>query len=353
VPAALLGVDLKTLLQRAVGMSDYCSNPVPAAENRAAHLGAILGELAKAGADKLTLVNSPALSAFGDWAEQLLAESTGKEGHGILPVVGEVVGEPQVYGNDRLFVYLRLAGDHTYDTQIQALEQTGRPVVRLELDDLYDLGGQFFLWELATAVAGYRLGINPFDQPDVESAKVQARNLVAAYQAQGQLPALQPVLQTGDIRVYGAVSGDSLPEIWNHFLSQAVPGAYIALQAYISPGLANDASLLALRSELRQRTRLAVTSGYGPRFLHSTGQLHKGDSGRGLFVQITADPAADAPIPDQAGKPASSISFAVLEQAQALGDRQALLENGRQVIRFHLSQDLQGGLARLLQALKG
>ena len=267
-------------------------------------------------------------------------------------MVGEVVGEPQVYGADRLFVYLRLANDHTFDTQIQALELAGQPVVRLEIDDLYDLGGQFFLWELATAVAGSRLGINPFDQPDVESAKVQARKMVAAYQEQGKLPALKPVLQADDILVFGDVSGDSLAEIWSRFLDQAVPGAYIALQAYIPPGLASDASLLALRSELRQRTRLAVTSGYGPRFLHSTGQLHKGDAGRGLFVQITADPLQDVSIPDKAGKPASSISFGVLELAQALGDRQALLENGRKVIRFHLSQDVQVGLARLLHALK-
>jgi hypothetical protein len=352
-PAALVGVDLKTLLQRALGMADYCANPAPAVDNHAARLGAILGELAKAGQDKLTLVSSPALCAFGDWAEQLLAESTGKEGQGILPVVGEVVGGPEMYGNDRLFVYLRLADDHTYDTQIRALEMAGQPVVRLEIEDVYDLGGQFFLWELATAVAGYRLGINPFDQPNVESAKGQARKMVAAYQEQGKLPALKPVLQTEDIFVFGDVSGDSLTEIWSRFLAQAAPGAYIALQAYIAPGLASDASLLALRSELRQITKLAVTSGYGPRFLHSTGQLHKGDAGRGLFVQITADPDEDVPIPDEAGKAASSISFAVLELAQALGDRQALLENGRQVVRFHLSQDVQVGLARLLQALKG
>jgi transaldolase/glucose-6-phosphate isomerase len=353
VPAALMGVDLKTLLQRAIGMAEYCAKPAPAADNHAAQMGAILGELAKAGRDKLTLVASPAFSAFGDWAEQLLAESTGKEGRGILPVVGEVVGEPEVYGSDRLFVYLRLADDHTYDAPVQALELAGQPIVRLELEDLYDLGGQFFLWELATAVAGYRLGINPFDQPNVESAKVQARKLVSAYQEQGQLPTLKPVLQTENILVFGDVSGDSLPKIWNRFLAQAAPGAYIALQAYIPPSLASDAGLLALRSELRQRTRLAVTSGYGPRFLHSTGQLHKGDAGHGLFVQITADTAEDAPIPDKAGQPASSISFAVLEQAQSLGDRQALLENRRQVIRFHLSQDIQVGLARLIHALKG
>jgi transaldolase / glucose-6-phosphate isomerase len=353
VAAALVGVDLSLLLHRALGMADYCARPAPAIENHAARLGAILGELAKAGHDKFSLVASPALCPFGDWAEQLLAESTGKEGQGILPVVGEVVGDPQVYGADRLFVYLRLADDHTFDTHIKALELAGQPVVRLEIEDLYDLGGQFFLWELATALAGNRLGINPFDQPNVESAKVQARKMVAAYQEQGKLPALQPVLQTEDILVFGDVHGDTLAEIWSRFLAQAAPGAYITLQAYLPPSLASDASLLALRGELRQRTRLAVTSGYGPRFLHSTGQLHKGDAGHGLFVQITADPVQDAPIPDVAGKPGSSISFGVLELAQALGDRQALLENGRKLIRFHLSQDVQVGLARLLYALKG
>ncbi len=353
VPAALVGVDLKTLLVRALGMTDYCSSPSPAAENHAAQLGAILGSLAKAGRDKLTLICSPAICAFGDWTEQLVAESTGKEGHGILPVVGEVVAEPEVYGNDRLFVYLRLAEDHTFDAPLQALVAAEQPVVELVIDDLYDLGGQFLLWELATAVAGYCLQINPFDQPNVESAKVQARKLVAAYQQQGKLPALTPILESEGISVYGDIKGSSLPEIWNNFLTQAAPGAYLALQAYIPPGLASDASLLALRTSLRLRTHLAVTSGYGPRFLHSTGQLHKGDGGRGLFVQITADAPSDAPIPDEAGQPGSSISFAVLEQAQALGDRQALLENGRKVIRFHLAGDVQVGLARLLYALEG
>ena len=188
VPAALVGVDLQALLLRALGMLDYCSSPSRAADNPAALLGAILGELAKAGRDKLTLIPSPAICPFGDWAEQLVAESTGKEGYGILPVVGEVVGQPEIYGDDRLFVYLRLADDHTFDASLQALEAAGQPVVRLVLDDPYDLGGQFLLWELATALAGSRLGINPFDQPNVESAKVQARKLVAAYQQQGKLP---------------------------------------------------------------------------------------------------------------------------------------------------------------------
>jgi len=352
LPAALVGVDLGALLGRAIGMAAYCANPA-AADNHAARLGLIFGELAKAGRDKLTLVVSPELCAFGDWAEQLLAESTGKAGRGILPVVGEVMGEPGLYGDDRLFVYLRLAGDETFDAALLALEQAGQPVLRLEVADLYDLGGQFFLWEFATAIAGYCLALNPFNQPNVESAKVQARKLLDAYQQQGQLPELTPVLESENISVFGDARGATLAETWSNFLAGAEPGAYLALQAYIPPGLASDASLLALRSALRQRTRLAVTSGYGPRFLHSTGQLHKGDAGKGLFVQITVDPLDDAPIPDQAGQaaPASAISFAALERAQSLGDRQALLDNGRKVIRFHLKQDLQVGLARLIHAL--
>jgi glucose-6-phosphate isomerase/transaldolase/glucose-6-phosphate isomerase len=205
----------------------------------------------------------------------------------------------------------------------------------------------------ATATAGALMQIQPFDQPNVESAKVQARKLVAAYQQQGRLPEETLALQADDIAVYGEVSGVTLEDAWDGLLRLAKPGAYISLQAYIPPNPGNDASLLELRTALRTRTRLAVTSGYGPRFLHSTGQLHKGDAGRGLFVQITAEPAEDAAIPDEAGKPASGISFGVLELAQALGDRQALVEGGRSVLRFHIRGDLQVGLRRLIQAAKG
>jgi len=352
-PAALLGMDLPRLLARATEAARRCGPAVPPGENPGAWLGCILGELAKAGRDKATLVASPLLAPFGDWVEQLIAESTGKEGRGILPVVGEPLGPPNAYGDDRVFVYLRLHRDDTYDAEMAALERSGQPVVRLGLhdaeDEVYDLGQQFFIWEMAIAVAGYRLGINPFDQPNVESAKARARDMVAAYQKTGSLPSESPALSAGGISVYGEISARSPGEALNAFLAEAQPGAYVALQAYLQPTAETDAALLALRTRLRDALRLAVTVGYGPRFLHSTGQLHKGDAGRGLFIQFTADDPADAPIPDEAGKPASSISFGVFKTAQALGDRQALLDAGRRVIRVDLGKDVGGGLRRLTQ----
>jgi hypothetical protein len=248
-------------------------------------------------------------------------------------------------------VYVRLEGDHVYDTAMLALQYAGHPVVHLELRDPYDLGGQFFLWEMATAIAGYRLGINPFDQPNVEAAKVLARQKIAAYQQQGKLPEPPPALQSGEISVYTDSKPSSLSEAFKLFLRQAKPGAYIALQAYIQPSEETDASLLALRTQLRELTQMAVTTGYGPRFLHSTGQLHKGDAGLGLFIQLTSDATVDAAIPDQAGEEASSIGFGALKLAQASGDRQALIDAGRKVMRIHLGSDVLTNLARLTQAL--
>jgi transaldolase/glucose-6-phosphate isomerase len=343
VPAALVGVDVETLLEQALTMAcncEACNCPVNG-DNNGAWLGAILGELAKAGRDKVTFITSPSLGNFSDWLEQLVAESTGKEGKGILPVVGESLGPPQVYDDDRLFVYLRLDGDDTsieaYDAAVQALEDAGQPVVRLRMRGLYDLGGQFFLWEFATAVAGYRLGINPFNQPNVEAAKVLARKAIAAYSETGVLPSDEPVPLNA-----AALAG---------FLAQAQAGDYVALQAYVQPTAETDAALLALRTLLRERLCLATTVGYGPRFLHSTGQLHKGDGGNGLFIQFTADDPRDAPIPDEAGSPDSTMTFGVLKMAQVLGDKQALLDAGRRVIRFHLGDDVVGGLKLLSKAL--
>jgi glucose-6-phosphate isomerase len=338
LPAALAGVDVARLLDRARAVARACGPDVPATENPGAWLGAILGELAKAGRDKVTLAISPAVASFGDWVEQLVAESTGKESQGILPVVGEPLGGAGVYGADRLFVHLRLAGDETHDADLAALEATGHPVVRLDLRDAYDLGGQFFLWELATAMAGHLLEINPFDQPNVESAKAQARRMIAEYMERGALPRVESAPLTGE-----AVNG---------FLAQAQPGDYVSLQAYVRPTDATDAALADLRLALRDRLRLATTVGYGPRFLHSTGQLHKGDAGNGLFIQFTHDPSRDAAIPDGAGEPGSSITFGVLIAAQALGDRQALLDSDRRVVRFHLGDDVVGGLKKLGEAFQ-
>ncbi|MBI2911018.1 MAG: transaldolase, partial [Chloroflexi bacterium] len=341
------------LLDRALTMACNCAgcNCPVRGDNSGAWLGAIVGDLAAAGRDKLTLITSPLLVPFGVWVEQLVAESTGKEGKGILPVVDEPLGAPAVYGDDRLFVYLRLAGDATHDAAVQALVTAGQPVVPINLRAAYDLGGEFLRWEIATAVAGRRLGINPFDQPNVESAKVLTRQMLAAYQQTGALPALAPTIDADGIRVYGDIAARGPGEELNTFLSQHGAGDYLTLQAYLEPAEATTAALQALRTLLRDRLRLATTVGYGPRFLHSTGQLHKGDAGNGLFIQITADDPHDVAIPDEAGQPASSSTFGVLKAAQALGDRQALLDAGRRVIRFHLGRDVVSGLKRLREAL--
>lgn len=341
-PAAMIGVDVEQLLSRAQAAVQDANGPL---------LGVIMGELALARRDKMTLITSPAIRSFGDWVEQLVAESTGKEGKGILPVVGEPIGAPDVYGKDRLFVYIKLAGDTTHDTAVHALENAGQPIVRIELQDMYDLGSSYFLWEIATAVASYRLSINPFDQPNVESAKVLARQMVAAYHETGKLPTLTPMLK-GDITVYGDVAADSPGAALKAFVAQGAPGAYIALQAYIHPTAESDAALRRLSTALRTATGYAVTIGYGPRFLHSTGQLHKGDGGNGLFIQFTATMPQDADIPDEAGKPESAMTFGVLKESQALGDRQALLDAGRKIIRFDLGADIAGALDTLTTAMK-
>ncbi len=338
-PAGLAGIDLSLLLSRAQIMacnSESC-NDVIDGDNLGGRLGAIMGVLAKAGRDKITLISSPGLANFGDWIEQLIAESTGKEGKGILPIVGEPVGSPEVYGDDRLFFYLRLDGDTTHDDAVAALESAGQPLVTLRLKDRYDMGGQFFLWEMATAVAGHILGIQPFDQPNVESAKVLARAMVTSYEQDGRLPA-------GDTK---ALSVEALAT----FLAQAQSGDYISLQAYIQPTPDSEAALRALQLELRDRTHLATTMGYGPRFLHSTGQLHKGDGGNGLFVQFVSEAKQDVAIPDEADEMTSVISFGVLKTAQALGDAQALREANRRVIVFDLGQNPATRLKQLVNEL--
>jgi glucose-6-phosphate isomerase len=325
VPAALVGVDVAQLLQRAQAATQ---SPV------SLRLGAILGTLAQARRDKVTLIASEQIARFGDWVEQLIAESTGKDGQGILPVVGEPVLVPSGYGDDRLFVYLRLAGVDHFDTAVTKLEQAGQPIVRFELRDKYDLGAQFFIWELATAVAGHIIGIQPFDQPNVESAKVLARNMVDKYQESGKLPQLDSAAPTA--------------ANLNAFVAQAKSGDYIAIHAYVPPTAKTDALLQELRTQLLKKTKCATTVGYGPRFLHSTGQLHKGDAGNGLFIQFTSEPETDVAIPDTAGEDASSITFGVLKIAQALGDAQALLDEDRRLIRFELGTDVDGKLQALL-----
>jgi transaldolase / glucose-6-phosphate isomerase len=347
VPAALVGADVPRLLQRATAMER--------ALEPAARLGATIGELATRGRDKLTFVLSAPVAGFSSWVEQLIAESTGKEGKGILPVAGEPLGSPAVYGSDRVFAYLRVANDTAHDAAVATLRDAGHPVIRIDLSDPYDIGGEFVRWEMATAVIGWRLGINPFDQPNVESAKVLARNMVKSYETSGALP---PIAATGHgdgMTVYaaGKAAGTAAPgaanpaDVVREFLRGVQPGDYIALQAYVTPSAETTAALQRWRVALRDRLHVATTVGYGPRFLHSTGQLHKGDAGHGVFIQIvTAPPANDVPIPDTADADTSHITFGVLKVAAALGDRQALLDAGRRVLRVdpdHASE----GIARL------
>jgi glucose-6-phosphate isomerase len=350
VPAALIGMDVKLLLERAAAAAEYEFSSNNEAMNGSV-LGALLGEFAAQGRDKITFVFSPQLAPFGDWVEQLLAESLGKEGEGILPVVGEEIGTPSVYGGDRLFCSIRLAGDTTGEAQLKTLAEAGHPVVDLMLADPCDLGGQCFFWEMATAAAGWRLAVNPFDQPDVEAAKVLARKMIAEYREKGSIPPETPSLKASGLSVYGVVTAGKPEEALTAFLAQAKPGAYAALQAYLTPSPGMDEVLQRIRMRIRDRFHLVTTVGYGPRFLHSTGQLHKGDAGYGLFIQFTADDPRDAPIPDELGRPKSALTFGVLKQAQVFGDRQALLNAGRRAIRIHLNGDAAGGLARLTAAL--
>jgi glucose-6-phosphate isomerase len=360
VPAALIGMDLARLLDRAARMAcncEACNCPVKG-NNTCAWLGSALGEMAKIGRDKVTLIASPEITYFGAWVEQLIAESSGKEGEGILPVDGETLTMPETYASDRLFIYLRLEGDDKYDDHIQTLVTLGHPVIHLNLRDLYDLGGEFFRWEFATVIAGTMLKINPFDQPNVEAAKVLARQMVGTYQQKGELPSLQPALEDEGIKVYSNIEATGLREILRLFFNNAkadkdtVKGrSYVALQAYLKPTPETNMALQDLRSRIQSQFGLATSSGYGPRFLHSTGQLHKGDSGNGLFIQLTASMSQDVPIPDEAGKDKSSITFGILKNAQALGDRQALIDAGRNVISFDLGDEIIDNLAKIVDSI--
>jgi hypothetical protein len=323
---------------------------VAPADNPGLALGALLGESALAGRDKATFFMSPGISAFGGWVEQLIAESTGKEGKGILPVPEEQPGAPGVYGADRLFVYLRLEGDENaaLDAAWEALMAGRQPGVRLALADKLDLGAEFFRWEMATAAAGAVLGINPFDQPNVALAKDKAGKLVKQFVETGSLAAPAPVLIEGELQLFGAAEGSTaatLVERLQAFLDLASPGDYVVLQAYLPPTAASGETLQRIQLGLRDQRHLAVTRGWGPRFLHSTGQLHKGDGNHGLFLQITHRPEPDLPVPGH------RYDFGTLITAQAQGDFAALEENGRRVIRVHIEGDVPAGLEKIEKML--
>jgi len=350
VPAALVGIDFQTLLKRAESTVEAERS---AGEGfSASRLGVALSELAKSGRDKVTFVFSPGLSCFGDWLEQLIAESTGKERKGILPVTGEPIAAPGSYGHDRLFIAIRRLGDTTCEDELLALETAGHPVIRVTIDEPYDLGGHCFFWELATAVAGHGLGINPFDQPDVEAAKVQTKEILSEYGKQGSWPDEKPFLTSNDASFHGdIITAGSPADALTAFLEQGRAGDYVGLLAFLFPSGAVDTALKEMRKRILDRFHLATTCGYGPRYLHSTGQFHKGDSGRGLFILFTADSDSDIPIPDTADSPTASISFDVLKKAQALGDVQALGQAGRRVLRIHLHGDAARSLMPIVRSL--
>ncbi|PWH15627.1 MAG: transaldolase [Anaerolineae bacterium] len=318
VPAALMGIDIEKFLARAGWMSAQCQPDVPAARNPGLVLGALMGQAALQGRDKLTIVTDPGLESIGSWLEQLIAESTGKQGKGIVPVDLEPLGNPSEYGKDRVFVYLCKSGEH--DSALNALQQAGQPLVVFDLADPYDLAAEFYRWEFATAVACAVLGVNAFDQPDVQDAKDRTKAKIAEYRANGALPA-------GEF-----VRVDEAATALEAFLAQARPGDYIAINAYLRRNPAMQAALTELRLKLRARTGCATTVGFGPRFLHSTGQLHKGGADNGLFLQITADSTSDFDIPSQ------GMTFGTLERAQALGDYEALAARNRRILRIHLQQ---------------
>ncbi|MFH1330787.1 MAG: glucose-6-phosphate isomerase [Actinomycetota bacterium] len=332
VPAALIGAEVGALLAGASAMAEACRRSP--AQNPGFILGAVLGELAAAGRDKATFLVSPALAALPAWIEQLVAESTGKQGTGILPVAGEPAGPPEAYGDDRLFVYLALDGDAD-DAQaaaVDALEAAGHPVIRLRLDGLFSLGAEMYRFEVATAVAGSVLGIHPFDQPDVQLAKALASRAMAGEAKGGPTPAIP------------AADPQALQAGLGALLGQARPGDYLAVQAFVEPTPQAAAALQGLRLAVRDRLRLATTVGFGPRFLHSTGQFHKGGPGTGLFLQIVDDAAPDLPI---AG---AGYTFGRLITAQADGDHGALAAKGRRLLRVDLDGDPVGGLASLEEA---
>jgi transaldolase / glucose-6-phosphate isomerase len=358
VPLAVMGHDVRGFLERAQTMVRSCGPDVPPEENPGAQLGLVFGCLAKRGRDKVTIVASPAVADFGAWAAQLLAESTGKQGKGLIPIADEPLGAPDVYGSDRVFVYLRhpASAARAQDDAIAALETAGQPVVRIEIADAGLLGQEFFRWEMATAVAGAVLGINPFDQPDVEASKVATRELTDAIEKRGTLPAETPVFRANGIALYtdegnaGALrqaGANSTLQSWlQAHLSRLHPGDYFATLAYVERNAANIATLEELRTAVRDRKHVATCAEFGPRFLHSTGQAYKGGPNTGVFLQITADAAQDLAVPGR------KATFGLIQAAQARGDFRVLAERGRRVLRAHIAGEVSAGLVEIERAAR-
>jgi transaldolase / glucose-6-phosphate isomerase len=353
IPAAAMGVDVRKFLDRTGQMVDACGGGIPADDNPGVILGAILGIAHNLGRDKVTIVAAPAIYDLGAWLEQLIAESTGKIGRGLIPVDRESTGPPDVYQQDRVFAYLRYEPnpDQTQDAAIAAIESAGHPVVRISISDVYDLGQEFFRWEIATAVAGSIIGINPFDQPDVEASKVATRKLTEAYEQTGSLPSETPIFEEDGVKLFAdeknaaalADSADdrSLGGYLRAHLDRLKDGDYFALLAYVEMNDAHEKILQSARHAVRDRKRVATCLGFGPRFLHSTGQAYKGGPNTGVFLQVTCDDAADLPVPEQ------KYTFGIVKAAQARGDYEVLAERGRRALRVHLGADVNEELQKL------
>ena len=350
VPAALLGVDLNKLFSSV----DDVILESKKQSNLIAKIGVALGVLAKNGVDKVTYILSDEFKPFGAWAEQLIAESTGKEGKGILPIEGEENLLPENYSFDRLFVNIHLNDDNKNAKFISNLTNSGFSVIELELDSIYELGAQFFIWEMATVIASWVIDIQPYDQPNVEQAKIIGRKMMSQYLEEGQITKLSPNLEDNGIKVYGDVNTNNLSEVISEFMNKLNSGenniigrSYVSIQAYVNMNDEAEAALQELRTNIQKKYKVATTVGFGPRFLHSTGQLHKGDAGNGLFIQIVSKNRTDVEIPNEAGNDKSDMTFNVLVNAQALGDRQALLDNKRNVIRFDISENVKDDIRKL------
>ena len=356
VPAAVMGVDLKRFLDRTRQMTRACSTDTE--QNPGAKLGVILGTLGNLGRNKVTIITSPGIHDLGAWLEQLIAESTGKQGKGLVPVDREILGPPAVYGEDRVFAYLRLASDPDLDqrAKVDALRKAGQAVVEIELADTYDLGQEFFRWEIATAVAGSILKINPFNQPDVEASKIVTRQLTEEYEKAGRLPAENPLMEENGIKLFTdernatnlkklAGNDHSLTGLLRAHLGQVGAGDYLALLAYVEMNSDHEDRLQRMRHAVRDRKHVATCLGFGPRFLHSTGQAYKGGPNTGVFLQITCDDAVELPVPGQ------KYTFGIVKAAQARGDFQVLADRKRRALRVHLPADVNSGLARLEQLL--
>jgi hypothetical protein len=343
VPFAVMGGDVRMLLERAERMVQACGASVPAQDDPAVRLGVMMAGCAQQGRDKLTLIASEPVASVGLWIEQLVAESTGKEGKGILPVAGEPLGLPENYDNDRVFAYIHVVADPEIEGKLKRLEAVGHPVIRHKLESPLDLGAEFYLWEFATAVAGALLGIDPFDQPNVQESKDNTRRLLAQFEKDGTLPENVPgVTRISLANGMGAEQEKALET----FVQQVRPHDYISIQQYLPENVETNARIQRLRVALRNALRVAVTTGYGPRFLHSTGQFHKGGPATGVFLQITAEQAGDLPIPGE------KAGFAVLADAQALGDLLSLAQHKRRVLGVRLGANINQDLDMLASALQ-